>query len=489
MEEISIKVFNKEEYIELRDVYVDNKKYYIYVDTKTQTKAIICNEKKEKTEDKMIIKSIATKLFTRDTGIIYQTDDDSNDGDDNNYEDENTEIYTPEEFEESISYVKEIFFKKFGDKLLTDEELEKRIRNNVKEIYKDPTMLKKCYDGQYMRDSKTIVLRSKLRKSTLFHEFIHAIIRGGLDKKIIIDDTSYVYGRQIDEGIVSYIQYMENVEKWQKHRDRGSYNSNRRLIGQIKTIYNNLEKDVDDDFIEEYIKDPKGTLPRINEIFRQDIKSKNPDLTDRELDLYSMRNSLNFIIDFDEMYRYNNEDETMVYSPEIFKKLENTLTDIFIRQMYNKPIKTIDELCELLYDIEGFSINLSEKNDMNDMLDKLKKDKINDLLRYNTRIKLYSLKKKVRQNTKKMNLYNEYYEYERVLRSIFGESEIIDVRTKGILNTIQELQDERKIEKAEIGKEFGLTVSEKDKTAVENEIKSGQNNSIEKNEGENKGDE
>ena len=152
-------------------------------------------------------------------------------------------------------------------------------------------------------------------------------------------------------------------------------------------------------------------------------------------------------------------------------------------------IKTIDELCELLYDIEGFSINLSEKNDMNDMLDKLKKDKINDLLRYNTRIKLYSLKKKVRQNTKKMNLYNEYYEYERVLRSIFGESEIIDVRTKGILNTIQELQDERKIEKAEIGKEFGLTVSEKDKTAVENEIKSGQNNSIEKNEGENKGDE
>ncbi len=363
-----LKYFNGTEYISIKNVKFNEKTYTIYFDTNTQTNALICNESGDILQDKSMIKEIMDANFSKASDIVSSILDYENDYTDD--EEKIEEVSYPEEAKAKIiKNTKQLFWEKFGHNVLTDQELDRRLKK-----IKDITLSKTMHSG---KDTSIAEWDSEERKIRIlsedldtgiayyrisFHEGIHAITdfgeNHGARRYLRVNEDEYEYGIGIDEGIVSYIEDMESSKRWEKFKRIGSYDEPRRIIGEIATLYDNMRLGQKHSFIEQYIIDPSGTLGRVNEIFEENSRMKNPNLTEREHSLNSMRKSLNFVLKLDDLILSRDSEERKQLSDEC----QTILADLYICQIKNTETKSLDQLYEILYNIEGFNTNLTERN-------------------------------------------------------------------------------------------------------------------------------
>lgn len=304
-----------------------------------------------------------------------------------------------------------------------------------------------------------------------FHEFIHGITDNGAKRyiRILEDVEEYCYGVGVNEGVVSYIENMKDSKTWQKFYQTGAYDAERRIIGQVNVLYQNLINDNEPNFVEQYILDPEGTLPRINKIFKEDIKNENRQEGDREIELLAMRSSLNFIIELDDINRGREiEDEEMKQETknQKMKSLEQILIKLYVGQVSRTEVTTQKQLYKLLYQIEGFNQNLSERSEV---IEALKREKIEDLLKRNPKQKLYNLLRKLPKRVEDSPSTSEM----RLLSAVFGDGMPEDSRYDEIKKSIEEVQNDRSIPKEDIGRAFGIAVPIGIKESVAGEIEMG----------------
>ena len=434
MEELLIKNIKEIEFLNIKKVKYDNKDYYIYLDTETQSKVIICDKNQELVDDIKIAKSVLDNTFMPYSNVMHFEEKNNNkevENDEEEYELSKTEK------EKIIKKMKQIFFEKFGEDLLSEKELDYKIRKNIKSIKLSNSdfVLDDDLAGIYDQDEKNITIKRAFNIPTvLFHEFMHGIVIPGAKKVIqFYEDKEleekYKYGTRIDEGIVSYIQNMRNINRWQKEIGMGSYDDERRIVGLLRTLYKNTEEGKNQDFIKLYVKNPENTLSRINAIFKEDIKNKNPKLNDRQLDLESMRTSLKFVIDMDELEKNKN-----------YADVEKDLLSIYERQIQRKKINSIKELYDVLYEIEGFGINLKNKDER---IEKLKHNTITKFLKFRPRTNASNLHNRLPDLKEECEITDE----EMLLKAIFGELERAkDIRYIGIKKTLENYTKQKDIE-------------------------------------------
>jgi hypothetical protein len=474
MGELHTKIINGIEYIQVKEYLFNQKKYYLYFDVDKNEKVIICDNNKELVIDPIIITSILRKAFHIDTGIKYAEDEntdseqESSENDDTDSEEISDEYEILSETEKEIIFarMKELFFYKFGRNVLSEEELDRRIAENIKnivivdELEKDNNNI---VNGCYIFPLKEIrIIKSnkdtEMFDSIMFHEFIHGIVGEGLTRKItyvfeLDNEETYSYGNRIEEGIVSLIQFMYEYDKWEPFSNRGTYDFERNLALQLRALCKNVSGK---DLIIQFIKDPQNTLPMINKIFEDRTRALNGQLTERELKLASMRDSFEFLLDFEDMSRENDSSKKL----EIFNKLEQELTQIYVLQIKRMPIRTIEELYDLLYEIEGFGLNLGQKSES---IEQLKINIIQEFLANNPNIKLYNIKRNLPKNTKTTLISRE----QRLLIAIFGNNDTADIRYSGIKSSLEKVQELGQVSKDEIGRAFGISVSTDQKEKIE----------------------
>lgn len=467
MKNLILKEFNGIEYLKIKDIKINENVYSVFIDIKTQTKAIICDGNLEEVKDKNISNEVMQKVFDKKSNIIYERYD---------YEGFYDEIGEDEVYEIKLddsklqnfyTLMKKIFFEKFGN-LLTEEEIDNLILQNIETVVLKRKSEYQELFGYYECDSKQITLKvtksGEIPKKVAFHEFIHGICGGHGAVKIINEEENFVYGKSIDEGIVSYIENMSHSRKWEKFKENGSYDEYRRIVGQLIILYENLPETNDLNFIEQYIKDPEGTLFRINEIFTDYIKSENPNENDREINLLAMRESLNFVVNMDDIERMAKDNNEIRLQK--MQQLEQILIKLYVNQISRIKVTTKQQLYELLYQIEGFNENLTEKSSI---IENMKKEKIKEFLENNAEIKLYNILEELPKETKDSIFTKE----ERLFHAIFGDRKLEDPRYKGVRDSIKEVQNDRPIPKGAIGKAFGISVPVEIKVKVENQLASG----------------
>ena len=468
MKELIIKEYNDNDYLQVKECVLDENKYYIYFDIETQGKAIICDSNQEVVNDKNIINRIVYRFFSVDNEILYEDSGVIDFGElfgellsDNSQSDNSTEVEFVDKAEKEliIKKMKKLFFRKFGTASLSEEELDERIKKEIKRVGFADLLSEGVSVGEYNRKKRIMYIDYSYRNTKkgdkiFFHEFIHGITNPGAIKSITIGEGAPLetlhYGLGINEGLASYIENMRDINKWGKIYKTGQYDYDRTLVEHIRRIYQNF---CGDDFILQFIKDPEGTLPRINKMFEAETLGQEG--KQEELKLLSMRKALKFIIEFDEM----SKDRNSQTKKEKFEKLEDQLLDLYIQSIATKTITTKKELYDALYEIEGFGLNLSMKSNQ---IEDLKIKLIQEFLKTHPRVKLYRLKKDLPESIETSSFSQE----EMLLANIFGEP-AIDLRHAGVFRSIEEVQRLQEISKSEIGEAFGTSVSTRKKDAVE----------------------
>ena len=362
--EIKTKIFNEKEYLLQREVEYNNSKYSIWIDTEKRDSAVVLDKNENKIEDRKTINGVMEKVFKKHSDIHYEINSDSKQLDIEDYMDfdilqiddfkeekdatDEKEI-TGERREELITEAKEMFIKRFGNKILSNEELDERIRKNIKSIklvYSD------YFAGQYNENKKSISLNENWSSSTFFHEFIHGLVHPGGIKEIHIgEDESYEYGRGLDEGIVTWIQAKAG-------NNDISYVPLYCIVNQLKILYDNVKTD-EYDFIGAYIREPERMLERVNEIFEDYTRNTARGLNQRDIELESMRDSLDFVVKTDDLCKLYMgsviEDEDN-YSDmmKLLQSIEKKLYKIYGTQMVNREISSNLELINSLEEIYDY---------------------------------------------------------------------------------------------------------------------------------------
>ena len=449
-----IKNVDEIEFLNIKKVNVNNKEYTIYFDTESYTKVLICDDCGEIINDKETIKEIMEMTFKKASDIHFYNDFEE--------ENDNKRVKCSEEERKKIieNVVKIIFFKKFGKKVISEEELDNKLDKNVKSVYLIDYG-ERNYEGIYNSKDKSIDLctidfnKKNIYISVVFHEFVHGIVgdTNGAIKKISIfplsskdeideyefeQDYEYEYGNGIDEGIVSYIESMNNAREWEKFSERGSYDLNRNLVVLLATLYDNVSNRGKNNFFEQYILDSSGTLGRINDIFEEYVRDKNPDKTDREIKLLSMRKSFNFVISVDEILK--SEDKNIDNGISIFQECVDELSEIFEFQILRKKLENDRDLFETIYQVEGYLENSSGENEKIRQAIRKKIEEylsIKKDLTIEKIIEVFPQKNKDTLNT--LNMSSE----KKLLMEILGET-IIDSRYNNIILELQKMKIQKR---------------------------------------------
>lgn len=470
-----LKYFNGTEYIAIKNVKFNEKTYTIYFDTNTQTNALICNESGDILQDKSMIKEIMDANFPKASDIVSSIFEEW----DGHFEDEIEEVSYPEETKSKIiKNTKLLFWKKFGHDVLTEQELDRRLKK-IKDISLSKTMHsgKDTSIAEWDSEKRTIRIlskdldTSKIYNRISFHEGIHAITdlggNHGARRYLRVNEDEYEYGIGIDEGIVSYIEDMESSKRWKEFARIGSYDEPRRIIGEIATLYDNMHLGQEHSFIEQYIIDPSGTLGRLNEVFEENSRIKNPNLTKREHSLDSMRKSLNFVLKLDDLISSRDPEERKQLSDEC----ETILADLYICQTRNTEAKSLDQLYEILYNIEGFNTNLTERNSQ---ISALIEEKIREYQVANPDVTLSEI---IELLPNKVSSSPEISKEDRLFFAISDEELPADPRYEAVLKEITKIQSRESnnkskgtITKSQIGRAFGISVPVEIKDEVENHM-------------------
>lgn len=376
-----IKYIDNEQYAFFKNQKIDQNNYAIYLDIKTKSKIKVFDAN----NNLITNKDELNEILNYSVHISFQcsdVDEDLNAAlwkefgaiiEHGLYQGEK-ERYSFKEEKQIISKLKSIFYEKFGN-IISEEQLDKRIKNSIYGIYK-VEKIKSTEDniaGSYDSELKEIVISSSIENEitydVLFHEFIHAIVNiGGLAQKLdskeyiyenCLESNSkiYEYGSYLDEGIVSYIEYMKNSKDMEKFKIVHSYDNPRRLIHHLVKLYNNEPNKSEKSLIDEYIIDSQSILPKIFDIFKSYIKNINTNLSPEEIEEQATLKYFEFISKTDKL-----ENCSHIESVVLLQECENMLSEIFISQINSKPVTTKEQLEDIIFKIEYFKTDLSSEN-------------------------------------------------------------------------------------------------------------------------------
>ena len=219
--------------------------------------------------------------------------------------------------------------------------------------------------GAYDMQTKNIYLlldeNKKFNPNILFHEFIHSITPNGAEKTIQIQglDIEFEYGESFTEGIVSYIENMDNAEEFFEPEVFYTYDEERNIIGIINILYDNIKKTEEPNFIESFIKSPGKTLSRFYKIIENDEMIKQKNISAKDAKYLSIKKGIRFVINMDKL-ETQREQEDLDGLEKNYGSLMDMLFEMYQRQIESINIESTEELYNILYQIEAVGYYDSE---------------------------------------------------------------------------------------------------------------------------------
>ena len=430
--------FNNEEYFFIKNTKLNGIKYMLYMDNNTKSKVLIIDENKNIILDKYLSNNIMSQVF-RKYSEIYT---DEYDEDLSIKAMNNEKPLTQKGFQNLCTNLKRMAYNQFKD-ILTQEEIDRRIDENLETIVIDPDLET---IGQYDHINKKISLNSSnIPIEYVYHEFLHALTYPGVQKIIAFgDEESYEYGRAIDEGIIATLQKGEKTKVFTPYRMNINYPYETELLSLLKIVYENTieAKKQNLNFFDEFIKNPNGTLERINTIFQQNehYLLKYSNMSETDIETIGMSKALNFIVDLDEIYKEGEkEDADVNKQEELYNELRTQLEDLLIKQIQNDFPNNENELYDALFSLEGFQLKSFEKSED---IEKFKKEVIIEFLNRNKHFTIDTLEENLPPFDRQIELTNEEKGTLRLITALTKDYSQADIRCNGILKTLREVKEQ-----------------------------------------------
>jgi len=442
--------FNNEEYFLVKNTKLNGKNYTLYMDDNTKSKIIILDEDNNIVIDKYLSNNIMSQVF-RKYSEKYADDYSANE-----YIDDEINQETPlsqETFNKLCDKFKKYVIYQFGKNVISEEEIDRRIKENLESIVVDPNI---DIPGEYSVKEKKIRIQNDVLEYELYfiiyHEYLHALTSPGVQRVLVYGQSEeYEYGRGIDEGIIASLQRCKKTKSFTPYIENISYPHESELTDLIAIVYENTNKAKKDNlnFYDEFIKDSNKTLERIYTIFEQNEEylQKYSNISEKDKTTIGMSKALEFVLDMDELYGIGTVDKSIDKAPQkeaIYNKLKKQLENLLMKQITNEFPTTERELYEVLYSLESFKL---KSRDDNDEIDKFKKELIKEFLNRNKDISLDELEDQIppfdRQNT-----LNEDTKKALILYTlIFKDYNKADPRCINIVESIKELKQEKHTKK------------------------------------------
>lgn len=436
--------FNNEEYFYVKRTNLNGVIYTLYMDSNTKSKVLIMDNDNNIILDQYLTNNIMSQVFKK-YSEIYANDLDL-------YEEETLDIKEPypiphDKYIQLIDKCKELAYRQFQD-ILTKEEIDRRIDNNLESIYIDPNLSSL---GIYNHTGKRITLSSLVSIDAitlfLYHEFLHSLTYPGVQKVLAFGDSEeYEYGRGIDEGIISNLQEGRKTKKFVPYKENISYPEESELVELLKIVYENTNeaKEKNLNFYDEYIKEPNKLVERINTIYQQneDYLQKNSEISEKDKTTFGMNKALNFIIDVDEL-----GDKKGLDKEHSLRKLKDELKNLLINQISNDFPTNLKDLYNVLYSLEGFQLKSSNRYEE---IDKFKKEVIKRFLDENKDISLDEIEDSLPPIDRQSDLSEEDQRLIILYNAIFRDYSKADPRCKRIAQSISEVRKEKNIKRKNI---------------------------------------
>lgn len=439
--------FNNEEYFFIRNTTFNGVKYSLFMDNNTKSKVLILNDNKDIIIDEQLSNNIISQVFRKysEKYAFYDTFDFSSIILE---EEKKVKPLPPERVKQLTDAMKKIAHNQFED-ILTTEEIDRRIEENLKDIVIDPGI---ATPGEYDHDAKTIRLQDSYYQETigkiLYHEFLHALTYPGVQRLIVFgSDEKYEYGRGIDEGIISVLQNNRKTKAFTPYTENLSYPYESELVELLKIVYENTNKAKKENlnFYDEFIKNPNIVIDNISTIYEQDESYINygPNVKQKTKDNQRMSRAIDLIIDIDEIDRYVDEKK----KEDIYNKVKDELENLLINQITHETPTNETELFNVLYSLESFQL---KSKDTRERIENCKKEVIKEFLRNNTDFTIDDLEELLPPFDRQSDLTNKEISMETLLIKIYRDYSRADIRCKGILKTIKEVREELKSKKKNI---------------------------------------
>ena len=428
--------FNNEEYFFVKNTKFNGVKYTLFIDYNTKSKILILDEDNNIIMDKYLTNSIMSQVF-RKYSERYAEDDEDYEYFLEEYEEK---PLSKERFNEICNKLKRLVFNQFGENVISEEEINRRINENLETIVIDPSIETAAqYDH---RQKKILLLDPSFEENItiiLYHEFLHALTSPGVQKVIAFgDEEEYEYGRGIDEGIIASLQKARRTKRFIPYEENISYPYESELVELLKIVYENTNEAKKDNlnFFDEYIKEPNKTLEKVNTIFQQDegYLLKHSNLDDFKKETIGMSRALNFIVDMDDLYNAKDEKKEDIYIG-IKKQLENLL----IKQISNDFPTNERELYDVLFSLEGFQLKSRDKSEE---IEKFKKEVIKDFLKRNDSMEIEDLENWMPPFDRQSDLSENERKTATMFTILTRDYSKADIRCQNILNTFKEVKNE-----------------------------------------------
>ncbi len=439
--------FNNEEYFFVKNTKLNGINYTLYMDDNTKSKIIILDENKNIVIDKYLSNNIMSQVFRK------YSEKYADDYSDNDYLDDEMYKETPlsqETFDKICDKFKKYVLYQFGKDVISEEEIDRRIKENLKSIVIDPALE---IPGEYSFKEKKIHIQNNILELELYfilyHEYLHALASPGVQKVIAYGQSEeYEYGRGIDEGIIASLQRCRKTKKYTPYVENISYPYESELTDLIAIVYENTNKAKKDNlnFYNEYIKDSNKTLERIYTIFEQNEEylQKYSNISEKDKTTIGMSKALDFVLDMDELYGIGTIDSKNMDKKEkkeaIYNKLKNQLENLLMKQIINDFPTTDRQLYEVLYSLEGFKLK-SRGN--NNEIDKFKKEVIKEFLKRNKEISLDELEDHIPPFDRQNTLDEDTKKGLILFTLLFKDYSKADPRCVNIVESIKELKKEQ----------------------------------------------
>ena len=443
--------FNNEEYFFIKNTKLNGINYTLYMDDNTKSKIIILDENKNIVIDKYLSNNIMSQVFRK------YSEKYADDYSDDEYIDEEMYEETPlsqETFDKLCDKFKKYVIYQFGEDVISEEEIDRRIKENLESIVIDPTLE---IPGQFSFQEKKIRIQSDVLELELYfilyHEYLHALASPGVQKVIAYSQTEeYEYGRGIDEGIIASLQRCRKTKKFTPYIENISYPHESELTDLIAIVYENTNKAKKDNlnFYDEYIKDSNKTLERIYTIFEQNEEylQKYSNISEKDKTTLGMSKALDFVLEMDELYGIgpvdNKNMESKTKKEDIYNKLKKQLENLLMKQIINDFPTTERELYEVLYSLESFKLKSRENNGE---IDKFKKEVIKEFLNRNKDISLDELEDQVPPFDRQNTLSEDTKKGLLLFTLLFKDYSKADPRCIKIVESIKELKQEQHTKK------------------------------------------
>lgn len=215
-----------------------------------------------------------------------------------------------------IDYGLQKLEKKFKG-LYSLEELINRLNENgfrelkilSKQKYEEKSYNDYSIGSYYENDKRIYINKAHFEKETVVHELIHAFYDGSINRKIIFDEKTEVYGVGIEEGLVNIITNSNNINEV-GNASIEKYYFQSYAIKQLNRLYEMYSNRKYDNLIIHSLKEPETIIPLIPKMYFDAISRQFPNKNKRVIKEMSLQSAVNLLGVLDETTKLENLNET-----------------------------------------------------------------------------------------------------------------------------------------------------------------------------------